>query len=46
MQALNKRFKKHPALFDKLSFDKESFLSTNKNEDFYYFWLYLIPYSF
>ena len=31
------KIKKDLALLDKLSFEKESCLSTNKNEDFYYF---------
>ena len=35
--SFKKKIKKDPALLDKLSFEKESCLSTNKNEEFYYF---------
>ena len=39
--SFKQKIKNDPALLDKLSFDKESYLSlkygTNKNEDFYYF---------
>ena len=41
-----KKIKKDPALLDKLSFEKESCLSTNKIEDFYYFWFHFIPFLF
>ena len=35
--SFKQKIKNDPALFDKLSFGKESYLSTNKNDDFYYF---------
>ena len=39
--SFKQKIRKDPALLNKLSFDKESCLSTNKNEDFYYFLFYL-----
>ena len=35
--SFKQKIKKDLVLLNKLSFDKESCLSTNKNEDFYYF---------
>ena len=35
--SFKQKIRKDLALLNKLSFDKESCLSTNKNEDFYYF---------
>ena len=35
--SFKQKIKKDPGLLDKLSFEKELCLSTNKNEDFYYF---------
>ena len=35
--SFKQKIKKDPALLAKLSFEKESCLSTNKNDDFYYF---------
>ena len=36
--SFKKKIKKDQALPDKLSFEKESCLITNKDDDFYYFW--------
>ena len=36
--SFRKKIKKDQALLDKLSFEKESCLTTNKDDDFYYFW--------
>ena len=38
------KIKKDLALLDRLSFDEQSYLSTNKNEDFYYFRFYVTLY--
>ena len=37
-ESFKKKIKKDQVLLDKLSFEKESCLITNKDDDFYYFW--------
>ena len=44
-ESFKKKIKKDQVLLDKLSFEKESCLITNKDDDFYYFWtIYLFTF--